>query len=291
MTEEKLPYDMGNAGDLLKHGVLTEFVRWRLAADRRRRIRFLDLFGGEPQSSDTPEEIIHRLRALSGSALQEAQTGIRDRLYYGSGQLVRILGELVDDRVSVFVSDRDEIRRQRLRAAGLSMLEEAFPGCGLECGYDAYEAFGRILGRTEPEDLIMIDPFADFLKPGKSGNNKAKEIIPRVAEMTKTSTVLLFVLNLNPFNHVGREFDQILEEHLPDAWIMTCPPIHGSRIAGESKYYADVVLASPFLKKSCHKALELKVCLEGFAGKLAGALSFSERGARMLKPEVVKGTI
>ena len=27
-----LPYDMGNAGDLLKHGVLAEFVRWRQIA-------------------------------------------------------------------------------------------------------------------------------------------------------------------------------------------------------------------------------------------------------------------
>ena len=24
-----LPYDMGNAGDLLRHGVLAEFVRWQ----------------------------------------------------------------------------------------------------------------------------------------------------------------------------------------------------------------------------------------------------------------------
>lgn len=27
-TAASLPYDMGNAGDLLKHGVLAEFVRW-----------------------------------------------------------------------------------------------------------------------------------------------------------------------------------------------------------------------------------------------------------------------
>ena len=40
-----LRYDMGNAGDLLKHGVLAEFVRWR--REREESFRFIDLFGGD----------------------------------------------------------------------------------------------------------------------------------------------------------------------------------------------------------------------------------------------------
>ena len=42
-----LPYDMGNIGDLLKHGVLAEFVRWQ--CELGRSFRFFDLFGGEPE--------------------------------------------------------------------------------------------------------------------------------------------------------------------------------------------------------------------------------------------------
>ena len=41
-----LPYDMGNAGDLLKHGVLAEHVRWH--AVWACRFDFLDPFGGKP---------------------------------------------------------------------------------------------------------------------------------------------------------------------------------------------------------------------------------------------------
>ena len=47
-----LPYDMGNAGDLLKHGVLAEFVRWRCESGRPGR--FIDLFGGEPEGPAVP---------------------------------------------------------------------------------------------------------------------------------------------------------------------------------------------------------------------------------------------
>ena len=71
-----LLYEMGNAGDLLKHGLLTEFLRTRLTFQRTQPIRFLDLFAGEPFSSDTCDEIIQRVNNLSGCALHEAQPDI-----------------------------------------------------------------------------------------------------------------------------------------------------------------------------------------------------------------------
>lgn len=64
-----LPYDMGNAGDLLKHGVPAEFVRWRL--ERGASVRFLDLFVGEPFACVAPETV-KRVRGLAGSALTAA---------------------------------------------------------------------------------------------------------------------------------------------------------------------------------------------------------------------------
>ncbi len=82
-TAMRLPYDMGNAGDLLKHGVLAEFVRWR--REREKSFRFIDLFGGEPCNQSAPEDgaarravmVARRVLALSQDvALRMAQTGI-----------------------------------------------------------------------------------------------------------------------------------------------------------------------------------------------------------------------
>lgn len=56
-----LPYDMGNSGDLLKHGVLAEFVRWQ--CESRESFRFIDPFGGEPWSEPVPE-VVPRVLAL-----------------------------------------------------------------------------------------------------------------------------------------------------------------------------------------------------------------------------------
>ena len=80
-----LPYDMGNAGDLVKHGVLAEFVRWQ--CELGIPLRFMDPFGGEPWERPVPE-VARRVRALKGTALHTAQTDIEDGRYYGSAFVV-----------------------------------------------------------------------------------------------------------------------------------------------------------------------------------------------------------
>ena len=75
-------YDKGNAGDLLKHGVLAEFVHWQCQSGRS--FRFFDLFGGEPEGPAVPE-VARRVRALPDGALRAAQTGIDADRYCGSG--------------------------------------------------------------------------------------------------------------------------------------------------------------------------------------------------------------
>lgn len=288
-TQSSLPYDMGNAGDLLKHGILAEIVRWRLEAGPRRPIRFFDLFGGEPFGSARNEaarvEIIRCVEALSGTALQQAQPEIGDGTYYGSGNLVRYQGErLGRDRVSVLVSDGDEDRRERLRKAGFSMLEETFPSCGKPGGYDAYIAFDIIRRETGADDLILIDPFKEFLGP----KGKAEDVVRQIGETARRSAVLLFALNKNPFNRYGRKFDALLENHLKGAWIMTCPPIFSSSVEGESKYFADVVLAAPILLEDGCAAAVLRTRLDGYTACLANALRLSQRGLQMLRSRIVR---
>ncbi len=146
-----LPYDMGNAGDLLKHGVLAEFVRWQ--CDLGRSFRFFDLFGGEPEAP-CQEEVARRVRALQAWALRAAQTGIDERRYCGSGLVARnAAANAGRGGIRVFSADRDRGRRERLQRAGLSMLDEEIPACGVVEGhYDAYTAFGEIVGAMHDDD-------------------------------------------------------------------------------------------------------------------------------------------
>lgn len=267
-----LPYDMGNAGDLLKHGVLAEFVRWQCESNGS--FRFLDPFGGEPWMEPVLV-VVRRVRALpEDCALRTAQSEIDHGRYYGSGPVVRRTAEARGHAgVRVLVSDRDPAKRERLRACGLSMLNEDFPGCGAGAdGHDGYAAFDEIGRNAKDGDLALVDPFARFLP------DKAPAVVPRMAEMAGRAAVLLFALNLNPDNWVGRRFDALLDEHLPGAWRMTCPPLRDTGVKGESKYHAEVVLAARALRGDVRgrDVAALRMRLDEFSRHLAVVLDLQD---------------
>ena len=282
MTDSRrssLPYDMGNAGDLLKHGVLAEFVRWRIERDAP--VRFLDLFAGEPFAC-VASETVRRVRWLAGSALTEAQTGIDECRYFGSGKLVYNLGKRLDADVPVFVGDCDSKRLKKLLACDLQPLKDAFPDAFDHSGkYDAYAAFEKIARKARKEDVALIDPFKEFLP------RKAEMIVPRMEEMADRAAVVLFALNKDPGNRVASRFDDLLKDHLKGAWRMTCPPLPYRGLRGESQYHAEVVLASRDLRGDCPDTAGLKASLEDLAWNLAKVLCLCGDGARMLMPRVV----
>ena len=280
-----LCYTMGNAGDLLKHGVLAEFIRWRCGLDKP--VRFLDLFGGEPFGDEIPPEIGKRIHALSGSALREAQLEIGEHRYYGSGKVAQKVAESMGcSDVRVFTGDRDFERCERLRASDLRMLDEVIPNCGIDNGsYDAYAVFPKIIHKAHEEDLVLIDDFGCFLP------DKAETTIPQMEAMANSATVLLFALNLDPRNKVGKCFEKLLAKHLRGAWRMTCPKLPPTRgVRGESKYSAEVLLASRFLLQhgNCPDVTELRDRLERYATNLALVLGLSDDDARPLVPQVVE---
>ena len=275
-----LPYDMGNAGDLLKHGVLAEFVRWQ--CELGRSFRFFDLFGGEPEGP-AAREVVKRVRALRNGALQTAQSGVGEGLYYGSGVVARnVAADAGCGGVQVLTADRERGCRERLRASGLSMLDEGFPHLGGgSVGYDAYTAFGEIARILKADDLVLLDPFGEFLP------RKAQTVVPQMAEAARHAAVLLFALNLDPGNPVGRRFDALLRRYLPGAWRMSCPPLAGTRVKGEATYHADVVLAARPLHEAGRGDVHvLRTRLTGFTRHLCSVLDLP---AGRLEPRVVGG--
>ncbi len=275
-----LPYCMGNADDLLKHGVLAEYVRWR--TDTGSRVRFLDLFAGEPESDSAPDEIVSRIHGLKESALFEAQPEIDKGCYYGSSKLVRHLGQrFASGRIEVFGEDKDPERARRLAEDGLALLPE-IPDSKDDAGrHDAYRFLSAYAEHAEARDLVLIDPFKDFLP------EKSDVVVPQIRAVAERAAVLLFALNLDPYNSVGKKFDALLEQHLPEAIIMTCPPLRKSPIGGESGFYADVVLASPVLGEESYEKDALLTRLDIFAAQLGQALGLSNRSRCMLKPRIV----
>ena len=259
-----LPYDMGNAGDLLKHGVLAEFVRWRCESGGS--CRFIDLFGGEPEGPAVAE-VARRVRALPDGALRAAQTAIGEGRYYGSGLVALRAGAAGPGEVPVLTADRDPERRKRLRAAGLSMLDEEFPRCGARAGrYDAWIAFDEVAPALRGDDLVLLDPFEEFVR------DRAPAVVPRMADAARRGAVLSFALNRDPRNGEGRRYDALLARYLPGAWRMTCPLLPGgNEVRGESKFHADVVLAARPLPGGS-EAHRLRTRLETFTRGLAGVL-------------------
>ena len=69
-----LPYEMGNSGDLIKHGVLAEYVRWRHQSGSP--VRFIDLFGGEPD-----ERMVQAAGGQAGSRQRKHRVQALHRLF------------------------------------------------------------------------------------------------------------------------------------------------------------------------------------------------------------------
>ena len=235
-----LPYDMGNAGDLLKHGALAEFVRWHCGSHPDAPFRFVDPFGGLPWSEGVCEETKRRVRALSGTALGDAQNKIRDGRYYGSGWVVRRAAEAAGKSTEVRFSDRDPEKRKTLsREEGFV----EFTAKGFD-PRDGYSVLNSINQKFADADLVLIDPFSDFLLCHQDG------VTPRIAEVAERVAVVLFVLNKTPGNPIGKKWRRTKKKFLSNAWTLSCPRLSHSEIRGETDYDVEVVIAAPCLKNA-----------------------------------------
>ena len=274
-----LPYDMGNAGDLLKHGALAEFVRWRCESpDAAKPFRFLDPFGGIPWEQ-CKRKVVTRIQGLGQCALSTAQDEIATRRYYGSGHLACRAARAAGAKIIVHASDGDSSSRKRLVESGLLPLD--FPGFRPECAYSVLESELP----PDGEILLLLDPFGDFLEC-----EIYRRVIPKIAKLPPHAAAMLFVLKEK--EREG-EYEKVRDKHLGGAWMMRCPPLIPKRdggaiqtVRGETRRHVEFVLVAPRLLSSA-SAGKLRKRLNDFAEKLAAVLGLSGDDAEMLKPQVI----
>jgi len=264
MPLASLPYDMGNAGDFVKHGLLAEFTQWWCAQERR-PLRFLDPFAGRPWTPPKPE-ITRRIQALPRGAFSDAQSDPTNK-YYGSAHVVLYAAQAVGASADVAVSDRDPEAREALVSES-SMRSLVCPGFSPSDGFS-------ILDADVEADLVLLDPFADFLK------TRASDVIPKIADTSQRIACVLFVLNLDPSNRVGQDYQALRSAHLPTAWSLHCPKLLDRGVRGESRYEVDVLLAwEPLQNHPASGALRerLKSYADSLSEVLNTTITFSEGG-------------
>ena len=241
-----LPYQMGNAGDLLKHGMLAEFVRWRRElSGASKPFCFLDPFGGLPHCGDGEwcggkKIAIERFKRLANEcpdcALVHAQCAI-PRRYYGSGGVV-FRAAKGDARIRF--SDCCESKRKLLaKQPGFEELK----ALGFD-PRDGYSVLNSINQGCIDGDLVLIDPFGDFLPC------RQDDVAPRIAEASRRMAVVLFVLNKNPENKIGRKWRRAKETFFQGAWALSYLHPPHSDVLGESGYSVEVVLSAQCLREA-----------------------------------------
>lgn len=282
-----LPYDMGNAGDIIKHGLLAELLEWRFVDDesgalRKQRgsdLRVADTFGGCPWDNVYNSAIEERVKTLSDTALGRAQNRIKDGMYYGSAFLMNQVAENCKCKARIEVSDNNP--DAHCNWINAKIICNSIEWINLpRNGKDVRQNNGyRILDDTQNPgryDLILIDPFSEFLRdefylvdPGKDG-----KCFRRILDLAKKHPhlfIAVFILDMSRTNSVGRSFASFKREHLVDwAFSLRCPKIPKSEVSGESRFDSEILLISQQIRNGGCK--ELRKRLEKFAELARNAL-------------------
>ena len=271
-----LPYDMGNAGDLIKHGALSIAVRWWCKHyGGGEFIRFADPFGGCPWEDVENREIKRRLEKLSsgdiGSFVEKCLWD--GSLYYNSGHIVKRAAQGLD--VEVWTSDANEIARSDLQASGLLMLDEKYKNKKKE--YDNENGYS-IFDHAADFDFILIDPFKDFLPNAYNHFDRIRDIINENPNIF----IMVFILDMYTELYTEQNRGEVKRVHddyceIKDAlfkhcaFSLRCPAILEKRgVDGENKYDMEILLISNQLTNP--KADELRKELRDYADALTEVL-------------------
>jgi hypothetical protein len=261
LKSKPLPYTMGNAGDLIKHGLLAEFINWH-CRDLRQHLTFYDPFGGRPWQEPVHDKVAERIKRLTSCPLKQAQEDIIQG-YYGSSHIVAQISSANDNKINRYSSDRDTDARDDLRNTGIKPIE--LNGFNCDNGYSIIDC-----NFSDTEDtLILIDPFYDL---ENINDNILKKIIQKVA--TENISIILYILYTNLEIEHWRKFQTLHKELTTEQNInylsLECKAIKDSLIDGESKYNSYVVLYTN--KHYSELELKLRKAVEEYSLNLTKAL-------------------
>ena len=260
-----LPYDMGNIGDLLKHGVMAEFIRWWSGINRHEeKFVFLDPFCGLRWKRSANEKALKRLRKLrdrhgSDFEIINAQPGIDECKYYGSIYVVINQTLHVSQKRDlpllpvIFASDKSHDSETALEEIDehIEKLE-----CKGFCKDNGYSILCSVADEHIDADMVLIDPFY--------GINDIKKITQKIIEASEKTTVVLFVL-INTDRDTAK-WEDICNKLNKNSIILTCPPLKETKIRGECYYKVGVILTSHLLADA--EANKLRKKLKDYADKL-----------------------
>ena len=262
MKAEPLPYDMGNAGDFIKHGLIAEYCEWWFSVNQG-MFKFVDPFAGRPYVSPPHPEVARRLHQLPECALKCAQPGDADR-YLGSGSIIKNIALQLQRRASVKVSDRNAL-------ALCDLLSEGFESIAYD-RFNTQESFSILDADVSVNDasFILIDPFDDFLP------DYANSVVPKLSQfiVTRGMPVALFVLCKDWNSALGFNWQRLKNLHLtPELTYLSivCGKIEPSQVKGESRYNSEVILLLPPDYAKAHLG-SLLTRLQNFRKPLGGIL-------------------
>ena len=259
-----LPYDMGNIGDLLKHGIMAEFIHWWSGINRHKeRFVFLDPFCGFRWKHSANEKALNRLCKLRNNhggnfEIINAQPDIDERKYYGSIYVVINQTFHVSQKRElpllpvIFASDKSHDSETALEEIDehIEKLE-----CKGFCKDNGYSILCSVADEHIDADMVLIDPFYSI--------NQIKKITKEIIEASEKTTVVLFVL-------IGKndtsKWKDICDKLKQNSIILTCPSLKETKIRGECYYTVGVILTSHLLADA--EASKLRKKLKCYAAAL-----------------------
>ena len=254
----KVRYKMGNISDLLKHGMMAEFVRWWHNQNKdKTKFVFLDPFCGLPyRCYEKGKENKHltKLRSKDDLAILDAQPDT-DK-YYGSTHAV--LNQTPNDFLSVvFASDASPEKVDKLLKSDKRERIKKID-CKDFKPENGYSILYSINSGNIPADMVLIDPYCDM--------EEMIDYAPYITLASQKTTVILFALidDDTKWNHIW--------EKLPsNSIVLTYPSMSADRETKKkvrkSKYRIKVILASHLLAGA--EASELRKKLKCYAATLS----------------------
>ena len=257
----QLPYDMGNIGDLLKHGMMTEFIHWWDGMNpAKEEFVFLDPFCGLRWKCPANKKALGRLDDLRkhghNFAILSAQPDIDKFKYYGSTYVVINQTLRISQRKKllpiIHVSDELSDNMTVLEKSNKNIKELKCPGFSKD---DGFSILKPINCGCISADMVLIDPFYDM--------SKIKELTPKIAEASQKTAVVLFVLIKKSDTS---EWEDICDKLNKNSITLTCPSLKGTTVRGECYYNVGVILISHLLASA--EATKLRNKLTDYAAAL-----------------------